>query len=148
MARKRSSKPAASASPSPELPANDIVTGDCIATMSAWPEDSVDLIFADPPYNIGFEYDGHYVDRRPDDEYVQWTNDWISAATRLMKPSGSLYVLIGDEYAAETRMHLKALQKEGKLLFRNWIVWHYTFCLLYTSPSPRDKRQSRMPSSA
>ena len=127
MARKRSSKPAASASPSPELPANDIVTGDCIATMSAWPEDSVDLIFADPPYNIGFEYDGHYVDRRPDDEYVQWTNDWISAATRLMKPSGSLYVLIGDEYAAETRMHLKTLQKEGKLLFRNWIVWHYTF---------------------
>ena len=44
-----------------------------------------------------------------------------------MKPSGSLYVLIGDEYAAEVRLHLKALQASGGLLFRNWIVWHYTF---------------------
>ena len=128
MAPKRSTKsaPTSSATADPAT-VNDIVTGDCIETMNAWPEDSVDLVFADPPYNIGFEYDGHYVDKRPDEEYVAWTNDWISAATRLMKPSGSLYVLIGDEYAAETRMHLKTLQKEGKLLFRNWIVWHYTF---------------------
>ena len=106
---------------------NTIAEGDCIATMAAWPEDSVDLVFADPPYNIGFEYDGHYVDRRPDDEYLDWTYSWIDAAARLMKPSGSLYVLIGDEYAAETRLHLKKLQAEGRLLFRNWIIWHYSF---------------------
>lgn len=109
-----------------ELTPNTIVPGDCIKQMRAWPGDSVDLIFADPPYNIGFGYD-QYKDTLPDEKYIAWTCDWISAAADLLKPSGSMYILIGDEYAAEARVHLKALQKQGKLLFRNWIVWHYTF---------------------
>jgi len=111
----------------PDLPTNRIVTGDCIETMSNWPDDTIDLIFADPPYNIGYKYDDHYEDNRSDEEYVQWTCDWIDQCARLLKPSGSLYVLIGDEYAAETRMHFKKLQREGELLHRNWIIWHYTF---------------------
>lgn len=105
---------------------NTIAGGDCIKTMRAWPEDSVDLVFADPPYNIGFSYD-QYKDTLDDDKYIAWTCDWIDAAADLLKPTGSMYILIGDEYAAETRVHLKKLQKEGRLLFRNWIVWHYTF---------------------
>ncbi|MEM1109441.1 MAG: site-specific DNA-methyltransferase [Planctomycetota bacterium] len=109
------------------LPTDTIAGGDCIEQMNAWPADAADLIFADPPYNIGFEYDGHYVDQRPDDEYLDWTYAWIDAAARLLKPTGSFYILIGDEYAAETRVHLKKLQRDGQLLFRNWIVWHYTF---------------------
>lgn len=105
---------------------NTIAGGDCIKTMRAWPKDSVDLVFADPPYNIGFSYD-QYKDTLDDDKYIAWTCDWIDAAADLLKPTGSMYILIGDEYAAETRIHLKKLQKQGKLLFRNWIVWHYTF---------------------
>lgn len=108
------------------LPRDTIAPGDCIAQMNAWPEDSVDLVFADPPYNIGFKYD-QYEDTMDCDKYIEWTKDWINGATRLLKPSGSMYILIGDEYAAETRLHLKALQQQGKLLFRNWIIWHYTF---------------------
>lgn len=38
-----------------------------------------------------------------------------------------MYILIGDEYAAETRVHLKQLERDGQLVFRNWIIWHYTF---------------------
>ncbi|MEM8737169.1 MAG: site-specific DNA-methyltransferase [Planctomycetota bacterium] len=110
-----------------DLPSQTVALGDCVARMRAWPKQSVDLIFADPPYNIGFQYDGHYVDQRPEDEYLGWTYDWIDAAADLLKPTGSFYILIGDEYAAETRIHLKKLQRQGKLLFRNWIVWHYTF---------------------
>jgi len=109
-----------------DIDRNTIAGGDCIETMRSWPKQSVDLVFADPPYNIGFSYD-QYKDTLDDDKYIAWTEDWISAATDLLKPSGSMYILIGDEYAAETRVHLKKLQKEGKLLFRNWIVWHYTF---------------------
>ena len=109
-----------------KLPVNDIALGDCIESMNSWPEDSVDLIFADPPYNIGYQYD-HYEDKRDDHEYVQWTQDWIGACARLLKPSGSFYILIGDEYAAETRMYLKELERENKLVMRNWIIWHYTF---------------------
>lgn len=109
-----------------KLPCNEIVLGDCIATMNAWPEAQIDLIFADPPYNIGYQYD-EYEDRRDDHEYVQWTQDWIAACTRLLKPTGSFYILIGDEYAAETRMYLKQLEREKKSVMRNWIIWHYTF---------------------
>lgn len=114
------------AEPSSAIQTNHIAIGDCIETMNAWPAESVDLVFADPPYNIGYNYD-KYDDRREDDDYVGWTCAWVSAATRLLKPSGSLYILIGDEYAAETRVHLKKLERKGKLLFRNWIIWHYTF---------------------
>ncbi len=104
-----------------------IYQGDCIATMQGWPDDCLDLIFADPPYNIGFDYGDNYVDELPDDEYLDWTYRWIDQCARLMKPSGSMYILIGDEYAAEVRLHLKKLQQAGHLLFRNWIIWHYTF---------------------
>ncbi|MEO0513741.1 MAG: site-specific DNA-methyltransferase [Planctomycetota bacterium] len=108
------------------VPTNTIAGGDCIAQMSAWPEGSADLIFADPPYNIGFKYD-QYDDTLPDEAYLQWTYAWIDQCARLLKPTGSFYILIGDEYAAEVRIHLKKLQASGGLLFRNWIVWHYTF---------------------
>ena len=108
------------------LPVGQIVVGDCISTMAAWPEGGVDLIFADPPYNIGYDYD-QYEDKRDDHDYVDWTYQWIDACARLLKGSGSLYILIGDEYAAETRLHLKELERDRKLVFRNWVVWHYTF---------------------
>ncbi len=111
---------------SSKIPTNHLAVGDCLETMAAWPAESIDLVFADPPYNIGYTYDT-YQDKRSDEEYTAWTFQWIDACTRLLKPSGSLYVLIGDEYAAETRVHLKQLEREGKLLFRNWIIWHYTF---------------------
>ena len=111
----------------PALPLQQIVIGDCIEAMNGWPADGVDLIFADPPYNIGYAYDGHYDDNRDHDEYVSWTGAWTAAGARLLKPSGSFYVLIGDEYAAETRLHLRKLENDRRLLFRNWIIWHYTF---------------------
>ncbi len=108
------------------LPIHDIAVGDCIEQMAAFPDQSVDLIFADPPYNIGYDYDT-YDDRRSDEEYVEWTRRWISQCARLLKPRGSFYILIGDEYAAEARLHLKTLERQNKLAFRNWIIWHYTF---------------------
>jgi len=110
----------------PPAPRNGLHQGDCLELMASWDEDAVDLIFADPPYNIGWSYD-QYDDNRSDEEYVNWTQQWIDACTRLLKPTGSFYILIGDEYAAETRLYLKELQKEGRLLFRNWIIWHYSF---------------------
>jgi len=109
-----------------KCPENRIAVGDCIDLMRSWPAASVDLIFADPPYNIGYNYD-KYDDKRDDDDYVAWTRDWIDACTRLLKPTGSMYILIGDEYAAEARLHLKELERRRKLVFRNWIIWHYTF---------------------
>ena len=111
---------------SKEIPLGSVAVGNCIDLMRSWPAGSVDLIFADSPYNIVYKYD-QYEDKRNDDEYIDWTKQWITACADLLKPTGSFYILIGDEYAAETRMHLKELEREKKLAFRNWIIWHYTF---------------------
>ncbi|HUS48280.1 MAG TPA: site-specific DNA-methyltransferase [Phycisphaerae bacterium] len=81
-----------------------------------------DLIFADPPFNIGYKYDV-YEDRKAYDEYHAWTEEWMAACCRALKPAGSFWVAIGDEYAAE----VKTIGAGLGLHLRNWVIWHYTF---------------------
>ena len=101
---------------------NQVIHGDCIEELGKLPAGSVDLAFADPPFNIGYEYD-QYDDRRAKVEYLAWSEKWLAAVARLLKPTGSFYVAIGDEYVAEHKVRLDALG----LTMRNWVVWHYTF---------------------
>jgi len=102
---------------------NQIIQGDCIEVLSQVPEPFADLIFADPPFNIGYKYDV-YEDRKAYDEYHAWTERWMRlCAERALKPTGSFWVAIGDEYAAEVRLIGNALG----LHLRNWVIWHYTF---------------------
>jgi site-specific DNA-methyltransferase (adenine-specific) len=101
---------------------NLVVNGDCLDVLADLPEGSADLVFADPPFNIGYQYDV-YDDRRAKADYLEWAERWLRAALRVLKPSGSFFLAIGDEYAAE---HKVLLDKLG-LTLRNWIVWHYTF---------------------
>ena len=96
--------------------------GDCIAGMKNLPAGSVDLVFADPPFNIGYEYDV-YDDRLEHEQYVQWCNQWISAVYDVLKPDGAFWLAIGDEYAAELKLES---QKIG-FHCRSWVVWYYTF---------------------
>ena len=105
-----------------KLPVNTIINGNCIQEMKKLPDDKIDLIFADPPYNIGLKYDKHKDDMKYN-EYVKWSKIWIKECTRILKPTGSIYIVIGDEYAAEIVMILKKLG----LTIRNWIIWYYTF---------------------
>ncbi len=101
---------------------NKVYLGDCIEIMNNIPKGSVDLIFADPPFNIGIKYDLHN-DNMPYDEYYKWSDRWISECYRILKNNGSIYIAIGDEFAAEINIILK---KKG-FYFRNWIIWYYTF---------------------
>ena len=82
----------------------------------------VDLIFADPPFNIGYAYDSYH-DRVDHDEYVQWTKEWMSVCRDALHDHGSLWIAIGDDYAAEIRV----IARELELTMRNWIIWYYTF---------------------
>ena len=88
------------------LPLNEILAGDCIATMQGLPEASVDLIFADPPYNLQLKGslhrpDNSLVDAVDDDwdqfasfaAYDRFTRDWLAAARRLLKPQGAIWVI-------------------------------------------------------
>ena len=88
------------------LPLDTILDGDCIDVMRGLPEGSVDLIFADPPYNLQLKGDLHRPDNSKvdavDDDwdqfdslkvYDRFTRDWLAAAKRLMKPNGAIWVL-------------------------------------------------------
>ena len=82
------------------LPLNEITNGDSIALLNAQPEGWVDLVFADPPFNIGYLYHG-YDDQKDVNEYVNWSEQWMRAVHRALKPNGSFYLAIGDEFAAD-----------------------------------------------
>jgi len=88
------------------LPLNQILAGDCIEVMRSLPEASVDLIFADPPYNLQLRGDLHRPDNSKVDAvddawdqfasfeaYDRFTRDWLAAAQRLLKPNGAIWVI-------------------------------------------------------
>jgi site-specific DNA-methyltransferase (adenine-specific) len=102
---------------------NQIIQGDSISLLNQGPQSWVDLCFADPPFNIGYLYH-NYEDRKDVDEYVGWSQRWMEAVYRALKPNGSFYLAIGDEFAAD--LCYVARRKIGFHL-RNWIIWHYTF---------------------
>ncbi len=101
---------------------NEIICGDCVEVLGKAEQPFADLIFADPPFNIGYKYD-RYNDKRARKDYLDWTQDWIAACIKVLKPHGSFYIAIGDKYAAEIKI---AAEKLG-LRLRNWIIWHYSF---------------------
>jgi DNA modification methylase len=101
---------------------DEIICGDCIELLSKVREPFADLIFADPPFNIGYKYDKYY-DKVKKKNYIAWTKEWMSVSKKVLKPHGSFYIAIGDEYAANTKL----IADELGLFMRNWIIWHYTF---------------------
>ena len=100
-----------------------ITNGDCVSLMRAMPAGSVPLVFADPPFNIGYDYDVYH-DECDDESYLNWTREWMSEVSRVLAPSGTFWLAIGDEYAAEMKL---IAQKELKLTCRSWVIWYYTF---------------------
>jgi DNA modification methylase len=96
---------------------------DCLEGLQRLPAESVHLAFADPPFNIGYEYDV-YDDSRDADQYVAWTRRWGEQICRVLKPNGTFWLAIGDEFAAELKL---LFQKELGLTCRNWVIWYYTF---------------------
>jgi site-specific DNA-methyltransferase (adenine-specific) len=101
---------------------NKIICGDCIEILGETSEPFADLIFADPPFNIGYKYDKYY-DKVESKNYIAWTKEWMTVCKKVLKPAGSFYIAIGDEYAA----NVKVIADELGLFMRNWIIWHYTF---------------------
>jgi site-specific DNA-methyltransferase (adenine-specific) len=101
---------------------NRIVCGDCIEILERAKKPFADLIFADPPFNIGYKYDKYY-DRVKSKNYIAWTKEWMGVCKKLLKPDGSFYIAIGDDYAA----NVKLIADELGLFMRNWLIWHYTF---------------------
>lgn len=101
---------------------NKIICGDCVEILSTVQEPFADLIFADPPFNIGYKYD-KYHDKVESGKYLAWTREWMAVCKKVLKSAGSFYIAIGDDYAA----NVKLIADQLGLVMRNWIIWHYTF---------------------
>jgi len=96
---------------------------DCLTGMKRLDDGAIDLAFADPPFNIGYDYDV-YQDKLGRQRYLAWSRDWTAEVVRVLKPDGTFWLAIGDEYAAELKV---MLQEEHGLVCRSWVVWYYTF---------------------
>src|SRR5687767_12703151 len=99
-----------------------ILNMDCAEFLERSPPGLVDLTFADPPFNIGYEYDV-YDDKQERSHYLDWSRRWIAGVHRVLKDDGTFWLAIGDEYAAE----LKVMSQEIGFHCRSWVVWYYTF---------------------
>ncbi|MGR3290903.1 MAG: site-specific DNA-methyltransferase [Paracoccaceae bacterium] len=117
------------------LPLNQILSGDCIKVMNDLPEGSIDLIFADPPYNLQLKGDLHRPDNSKVDAvddawdqfasfsaYDKFTREWLAAARRLLKPNGAIWVI--GSYHNIFRVGA-ALQNAGYWIL-NDVVWRKT----------------------
>ncbi|GIW82386.1 MAG: hypothetical protein KatS3mg105_4193 [Gemmatales bacterium] len=105
------------------LPVNTIHQGDCLELLKEIDTGSVDLAFADPPFNIGYDYD-EYEDDQEYEQYLSWCREWMGEVSRVLKPTGTFWLAIGDEYAAELKL---ICRNDLKLTCRSWVVWYYTF---------------------
>lgn len=94
---------------------NAIIQGDALDILRGFPEATFDLIFADPPYNIGKKYKNDR-DRIPPEEYYAWCGEWIFEGYRVLKDSGSFYL-------KTIPRHLKRLFPLMRGEFVNQIIW-------------------------
>lgn len=97
--------------------------GDCLQLMKQIDDSSIDLVFADPPFNIGYSY-GVYDDRQDDQKYLASCHQWMREIYRILKPHGTFWLAIGDEYAAELKI---TAQREIGFATRSWVIWYFTF---------------------
>lgn len=104
------------------LKKNQIHQGDCVKLLSKLEPGKVDMVFADPPFNIGYDYDV-YDDSQSTEKYLEWCGEWIRGVHRALKPDGTFWLAIGDEYAAE----LKIESQKAGFHCRSWVIWYYTF---------------------
>ena len=96
------------------LPENQIICGDCLEVMKDWPDGCVDLVFADPPFNIGKKYTKG--DSR--DDYREWCKRWIAECWRILKDTGSIYLMTITRHLD---WKLPLLAEKG--VFINLIKW-------------------------
>lgn len=96
---------------------NKIYNEDCISGMKRIPENTIDIIICDPPYNIGKDF-GNNSDKQSMDTYLKWCDEWIAECIRILKPAGTLYIYGFSETLAYIRTRISCNVR--------WLVWHYT----------------------
>jgi site-specific DNA-methyltransferase (adenine-specific) len=127
----------------PGIWTNKLAKGDCLKQVKKIPDNSVDFVFADPPYNLGKNYTG-YTDDLAITEYFNWCDQWLGELARVLKPGSTCAILNIPLYAIRHFLYMETI-----LDFQNWIAWdalsfpvrllmpaHYSI-LLFSKGAPR-----------
>lgn len=92
--------------------------GDGLKLLLALPDESVDLVFADPPFNLGKEYGRGIDDRMEVEKYLEWSQKWLDRSVQVLKPGGSLFVFNLPKWCIEYGAYLN----QKGMWFRHWIA--------------------------
>lgn len=99
-----------------ETPLGRLYQGDCIEVMKTIESDSVDLIFADPPFNLKKLYPSGIDDNLKEQQYIAWCEEWLGECVRILKPGGSFFLWNLPKWNTTFSDYLN-----GLLTFRHWI---------------------------
>jgi DNA modification methylase len=126
-----------------------VYIGDCTERIAECARGTVDLVFADPPFNWNRDYDRDrarehleasdehdaWHDAMPREDYIDFTHRWLDACRATLRPGGAFWINIPDDTAAEIVVHLKRPSRAAgggrrelpALEMVNWCIWHYRF---------------------
>jgi site-specific DNA-methyltransferase (adenine-specific) len=96
---------------------NKIIQGDCLEVMRKIPDNSVDVTFADPPFNLKKKYNSYY-DRHEFEKYLSWCKEWLYEMVRITKSTGSIFVHNIPKWLIPFGSYLNEIA-----IFRHWIAW-------------------------
>lgn len=91
---------------------------DCLEFLGTLESESVDLVFCDPPFNLGKNYGKGIADKRRDDDYLAWSREWLMESIRALAPGGALFVFNLPKWL----IHYGALLSYHEMQFRHWIA--------------------------
>lgn len=97
-----------------------IFHGDAIEIIKEVKSSSIDLIFVDPPYNIGKIFSNFHDKWGSDEDYANWAYPWLDECVRILKPNGTLYVMTSTQAMPYFDMYLRK-----KVVILSRIIWHY-----------------------
>lgn len=99
------------------LPLDQVILGDCLEKLAEIPDNSIDVCFADPPFNLDKKY-ATYDDQKSLDDYLTWCEKWLIELVRVTKPTGSILVHNIPKWLT---YYAAILNKHAH--FRHWIAW-------------------------
>lgn len=97
-----------------------IFHGDALEVLKQIPDESVDLVFVDPPYNIGKNFAGMRDKWQTDEEYLEWCYEWIDLCLKKLKSNGSIYLMTSTQFMPYFDLYVR-----DKVTILSRIVWSY-----------------------
>lgn len=131
-----------------------LFNADCLEVMREMRSESIDCVFADPPFNLGKDYKSGFNDKVSQEQYYNWCQEWMLECCRLLKPGGAFFLYALPEIAVRFAAIL-----HKRLVFRHWIAIsmkgtyprgkklypaHYAL-LYYTRGEPKTFNRVRLP---